>query len=193
MPEFLPVFKEAKRRLKEDPFDAGHDFDHHLAVVTNCLAIVAEENLDLDINALLVAAWWHDYKRNEEDENDRIVTETMLKADFGQDYIHKVLSIKNSHSFGNGQESLEERVLFDADKLEYTSADRMKKVSDAVKKGEMTLETQQKYRIAFEDRIGKVVNQLHFDYSKNEIRKRIDHLKKVTKNDPLWTGIVDGL
>ena len=185
------VLKEAKRRLKKDPFDVGHDYDHHLAVVMNCLTIIENENLDLDVNSLLIAAWWHDYKRNQDDENDRILTETMIQAGFEQSAIKKVLSIKNAHSFGNEQISLEQQVLFDADKLEYASVERIKKVSAAVVLGEMTEETQGKYKAAFKDRIAKVLKNLHFESTRNRMKTRIEEVRAYCITDPKWTGIVD--
>ena len=182
---------EAKDRLKTDPFDAGHDYYHHLAVVTNCLDIVRDEKLALDIDALLIAAWWHDYKRNEPDENDRVVTETLEKAGATEEFIKKVIEIKNSHSFGEGQVSLEAQVLYDADKLEYASVARVKHVTEAVKKGEMTAEIQDKYKKAFLARIPTVLQELHFESTKPVLIERIKELKAYARTDPLWTEIAE--
>ena len=167
------VIGEAKRLLEIDPFDAGHDLDHHTAVVKNCFDIIRDENLSLGIEALLIAAWWHDYKRDDETENDRILTVTLVANGFDNTYIAKVLGIKNCHSFGNGQDSLEAQVLFDADKLEYVNIDRFKKVSQAVEKGKMSMEVAKKYEVAFIQRVPILVGNLHFASSNRKFNDRL--------------------
>lgn len=185
------VVKEAQERLRQDPFDEGHDYDHHLAVVTNCLAIVEGEGLEVDIDALLIAAWWHDYKRNNTEENDRILTQAMEKAGYLDVFIVKVKNIKNSHSFGNGQESLEQKVLFDADKLEYASKERIAKVSKAVKEGRMKPEVQEKYKRAFIERIPVVLQSLHFESSKVKMKSNLKEFLEYASSDPLWTQVAE--
>ena len=61
------LIKEAKKALLT-PFDTVHDERHHLLVWENCRKIVKEEKLDVDMEALEVAAMWHDVERDEEDE-----------------------------------------------------------------------------------------------------------------------------
>lgn len=187
------VLQQAKRLLREDPFDAGHDYEHHLAVATNCLTIIEDEQLDVDVNALLIAAWWHDYKRDQDEENNRVLTRAMTTAGFKQKYIDKVLSIKNSHSYGRDQESLEAQILFDADKLEYASVPRMERVSEAVESGKMTKEVLGKYKIAFKDRIAKVLESFHFESTRREMKSRIKRVREYTETHPLWSGLVDEL
>ncbi len=186
---FRKVTQEAQVRLKEEPFDEAHDHAHHAAVVKNCRGIVQDENLKLDMQALLIAAWWHDYKRDNEEENDKILTQTMKNAGFDEEFTNIVLNIKNSHSFGNGQETLEQEVLFDADKLEYASVSRMKKVEEAVKTGKMSQDIQNRYRKAFLERLPTVLSTLHFESSRVEIRRRLEEVKEYATNNPLWVGL----
>src|SRR5258708_2704562 len=185
------ALSEAQKRLKVDPFDAGHDYYHHLAVVKNCLDIVRDEKLVVDIDALLIAAWWHDYKRNAPNENDEILTGILKKSGADEKFVKKVLNIKNSHSFGEGQESLEAQVLYEADKLEYASVDRIKHVTEAVKKGEMTQEVQNKYKKAFLTRIPTALQELHFESTRPVLMERIKELKVYAATDPLWTEIAE--
>lgn len=193
---FEQVIEEGKRRLKKEPFDAGHDIDHHLAVVLNCVSIIGREKLNLDtgsLAALQMAAWWHDYKRGEESENDKILTGTMQKWGFGSDAISQVLSIKNSHSYGNNQESQEAQVLFDADKLEYVSTRRYRRIAIAVANGEMSPETFAKYKRTFRERIGNIRDQLHFETSKKMFDKRLQEVATYIKEPKhiLWSDLFE--
>ncbi len=187
------VISEAQRLLKEDAFDAGHDFNHHQRVVDNCLMIIEQEGLSLDIDALLIAAWWHDYKRDETEDNDRILSGVMTKHGFDREFIAKVLATKNTHSYGNNQESDEEKVLFDADKLEYVSVSRFETVSMAVNDGHMSLETQRKYLTLFLERISQIPGMLHFETSKRKFQQDVRTLAEHVKTDPLWAEIAYGL
>lgn len=171
------VIGEAKRLLKTDPFDAGHDLDHHKAVVQNCLDIVRDERLSLDMDVLLIAAWWHDYKRNDEAENDKILAAALIANGFDDAHIARILEIKNCHSFGNGQYSLEAKVLFDADKLEYVSILRVRKVLQAAEDGGMSRETLMKYNVAFRQRTPTIPSLLHFESTKKEFARRLDAFK----------------
>lgn len=188
------VLQEARARLKDDPFDAGHDYVHHALVIQNCISITRQEGIKLSPDsegALRIAALWHDYKRGNEEENDRILTDTMLVAGFGDNFIHRVLSIKNSHSYGNTQKSIEAKILFDADKLEYVSAIRYKHISAAIRKGEMSLETLAKYKMSFRERIGQIREQLHFETSRKLFDKRMPQAIEYQKVDPLWSDLFE--
>lgn len=168
-PPFPRIVQRAKRFLVTDPFDAGHELTHHKLVVSNVQWIVEQEGLHaVDMESLLIAAWFHDYKRNQDELCDRVLSEIMTKEGYSQKEIEKVLTIKNGHSFGSDQnESLEAQILYDADKIEYVHYNpRYLLVSDAVSRGEMSKETFGKYLKAFEDRIKKVSETLHFAASR---------------------------
>lgn len=193
MPEIEKVLNEAEKRLKENPTDAGHDYDHHVSVVLNCQTIISKEKItQIDINALRIAASWHDYLRGDESKNDQILTSIMEEAGYKRDYIDKVLSIKNSHTYGVSQQNLEAKVLFDADKLEYLSTRRYSRITNAVQSGEMSMETLAKYKKAFRERIGNIRDQLHFEISKSIFDKRMQDVIAYTQRpgNVLWSDLL---
>jgi HD superfamily phosphodiesterase len=191
---FEKIIEEAQDRLRVDPFDAGHDLDHHKEVVANCLLIVQQEKLEgkIVVGDLLIAAWWHDYKRNNEIECDKELSSVLIRNGFDSLRVSKILEIKNSHSYGNSQEeSIEAKVLFDGDKIEYVNCERWQSVAKSVDKGEMTEEVLIKYAKAFSERIVNVPQQLHFEISKKMFTKKLIKLLEYLQEKSLWTKYID--
>ncbi len=196
--ELQKVLDMAVKNLKENPSDAGHDYDHHLSVVLNCVQILQKEKLRPklqpdQLEAIQIAAWWHDYLREDEAGNDQILNNAMKESGYEEDYIDKVLSVKNSHTYGTSQLSIESQILFDADKLEYLSTRRYNIISIAVKNGEMSMETLINYKKAFRQRIGNIRDQLHFESSKKMFDKRFQSVIEYTNSpvNDLWTDLLE--
>jgi len=180
---FEKILTKVKSELHQNPFDAGHDFLHHEEVFENVVAIVKGENLIVDMAALSVASWLHDYERNDEEARDKYLRQIVSESDVPADFAQKVIRIMSSHSYGEVQESEEQKVLFDADKLEYLSVPRFIRVMDAITRGEMTEEIWSKYKKAWKDRIPRVRGLLHYDTSRKLFDERIGPLLSFIKSD----------
>lgn len=106
----------------------GHDLDHTLRVYKNALALCRECGGDIEI--ISVAAMLHDVGRPEESKSKggvchaeigaKIAAEYLAKRGFEADFIGKVVHCIERHRFRRGAtpESLEAKILFDADKLD---------------------------------------------------------------------------
>jgi HD superfamily phosphodiesterase len=184
------LIQRAQQYLTESPFDAGYDLDHHQRVVNNCLIIVEKEGLELDLEVLVVAAWWHDIERKDLERNNQLLRSAAEDAGIDVAIAEKGIHILNSHSFGNSQEDLEAQVLFDADKIEYVSAPRIRRVLAAVERGEMTDAVWEKYKVALGERIPHVPGMLHFEASKALFKQQLGELQAWIQEDPrladLW-------
>ena len=111
--------------------DSGHDIDHVRRVVTNARSISASENADLRI--VLPAAWLHDCVNVPKNSPLRSQA-SRLAASKASDFLRSILFTEElidpiahcilAHSFSAGVpcESLEARVVQDADRLEAVGA-----------------------------------------------------------------------
>ena len=124
------LIKLARERAPKD--DLSHDFLHVLRVLRMAKRVAKEYGADLDV--IVPAALFHDivmYPKNDPRskraaEESAEVAEEVLSAVEGypKDKIPKVKEAIASHSYGHGKapESLEAKILYDADKLEATGA-----------------------------------------------------------------------
>jgi uncharacterized protein len=118
-----------ERQVKDDP---SHDFQHIVRVLN--LAIKIGESVNADLDIIIPAALFHDtvvYKKNsaqsknEAYESAEIAAEILNSIkDFSKEKTEKVKTCIKECSFSKGikPESLESKVLQDADRLEATGA-----------------------------------------------------------------------
>ena len=112
---------------------ASHGWDHVERVWNLCRHIASEEGADLEI--LEIAAYLHDLGRGEEtasggrvchaQEGARLALELLREEGFPEEAIRAVVHCIEAHRFraeGVGPQTLEARVLFDADKLDSIGA-----------------------------------------------------------------------
>jgi len=113
---------------------SAHNMEHVMRVVALCKMIAADEkNVDMEI--LLISAYLHDIARVKEDqdvtgETDHSVLGAKMSADLLSNLgysIEKTDRVKHciiSHRFRSGHrpESIEAKILFDADKLDVLGA-----------------------------------------------------------------------
>ncbi len=122
------LIEEAKKRINgEDP---SHDFDHAMRVLANAEFIASIEGGDLDI--IIPAALFHDVivypkdspKSKDSAKDSAEVAREVLQEVYQEDKIVRVEEAILEHSFGNGikPESIESRIVQDADRLEATGA-----------------------------------------------------------------------
>ena len=112
--------------------DSAHDREHIYRVLHSALAIAkTEENVDYDI--LLAACLLHDVGRPEQFENPQLCHAEvgsekaytfLLQNGFTEDFAAAVRSCILTHRFriSRPPQSIEAKILFDADKLDVTGA-----------------------------------------------------------------------
>ncbi len=112
--------------------DSAHDMEHVYRVLYNALEI-AEECEGVDYDVLVCACLLHDIARAEQlrdptichalyggDKAYRFLTENGFEADFAESVRHCIRT--HRYRSGNAPESIEARILFDADKLDAAGA-----------------------------------------------------------------------
>lgn len=112
--------------------DSAHDKEHVYRVLYNALNIAEkEEGVDYDI--LICACLLHDIGRKEQFENPSIchamagaekAYDFLITHEFGETFAKTVRDCIRTHRFrkGNPPESIEAKILFDADKIDVTGA-----------------------------------------------------------------------
>ena len=112
--------------------DSAHDKNHIYRVLYTALDIAGhEENVDSDV--LIAACLLHDIGRKEQFENPKLchaavgagkAHDFLLQHDFPEDYAAKVAACIKAHRFrtDNPPVSIEEKILFDADKIDVSGA-----------------------------------------------------------------------
>lgn len=112
--------------------DRAHDENHVLRVLSNALQIAREEpQADLDI--LMAACLLHDVARREEMETPGVrhaeagagkARAFLQRQGFSAEFCSRVADCIAAHSFGSGPAParIEEKILFDADKLDAAGA-----------------------------------------------------------------------
>ena len=115
-----------------DKCNPAHDVSHTERVLNLALVIGEKEKADLEI--VKVAALLHDVARHEQDESRGMIChaergaelakEILLELDYSEDKIGKVVHCIETHRFRKEilPESVEAKVLFDADKLDSIGA-----------------------------------------------------------------------
>ena len=112
--------------------DSAHDKEHVYRVLYNALAIAKTEN-DVDYDVLIGACLLHDVGRQEQFENPKLChamvggekAEKFLRENgFAENYVEKVKHCIQTHRFrqNNQPQSIEAKILFDADKLDVVGA-----------------------------------------------------------------------
>lgn len=104
----------------------GHDYFHIERVVKTAVQIARQENADLFLTEL--AAWLHDVGdhklNNGVDKSEKQITLILRSLNLSQELISQVVEIVSQVSFskGNRAESLEAKIVQDADRLDALGA-----------------------------------------------------------------------
>jgi len=174
--------KEAQKRLVESKRDLLHGVDHASMVVENAFNIIRSEKLDVDSDVVELVCWWHDIEFKEPKKNRNrpcVYTAKYLAKKFGSKESIIIDSISN-HEFGNMPKSMEGKVLYDADKIEYVNLNRLQKVYDYFDMGLLTKD----YVLSVINQVLKVfypevAKNLNFDYSKKIFNKKRPKAEKL--------------
>lgn len=112
--------------------DSAHDKDHIYRVLYTAMNIAqTEQNVDYDV--LICACLLHDIRRNEQYENPSLchavvggdkAYQFLIDNNFKSDFAEKVRSCIQTHRYrqNNPPQSIEAKILFDADKIDVTGA-----------------------------------------------------------------------
>lgn len=126
----MQIRRFVRRKLSENR--CGHDFDHTLRVYRNAMRLA--ELCGGDVRIIAAAAMLHDIGRAEESRTRGAVchaetgavmaAEFLKKLQFEEDFINAVVHCIERHRFRRGAapETLEAKILFDADKLDSIGA-----------------------------------------------------------------------
>jgi hypothetical protein len=188
---FREIIRNAQEHLTEHPFYALHAIDHHANTWKNCLWIIGKEKLTVDKRNLKIAAWWHDVERN--DEKCLLLKQTMSELRFRNEEIEKVTDIINGHTYGREQVSLESKVLYDADKLEYVSEKRVETLLNLFKDGYISDARFKDYKKTWSERIKNVKSNLHFFSSKDLFDRKLAVLIEHAKTNSLLADMVEAV
>lgn len=130
MDKFEKIREEVKEKFESAK--GSHDWDHVERVFNLAMRIAKEEKADIEV--IRYAAILHDIGREEQDRSNgaichaevgaKLAKEILEKNRFSQNFIQNVTHCIETHRFrkNNVPESLEAKILFDADKLDSIGA-----------------------------------------------------------------------
>jgi HD superfamily phosphodiesterase len=174
------LIEQAKSVLIENKLDEIHDVFHHYKVWENAIEVFYSESLQCDLNLIEVVVWWHDISKSDPEnskEDNFELFETSANS-LGLDHLmqNKIKEIIMEHQTMNTQSSIESKVLYDADKIEYVSISRIL-LAQRFLTDEVRNIYEQKWRKNMEERY----LSLNFEYSKKIFKQKLDVLQKYGK------------
>lgn len=122
------TYKKLENYMLDCMKDSAHDKEHVYRVLYSALDI-AEHEKDVDYDILVSACLLHDIAREEQNKNPELchaqvgaekAYKFLVENNFKTDFAEKVKHCISSHRFrkNNEPESLEAKILFDADKID---------------------------------------------------------------------------
>lgn len=157
----MDLITQAQLKLVKHPYDIYHDIGHHYKVLDNCLLIGIEEKLKPNFVLLEKAVWCHDLNKNSKNEYqllNRFLSQYCTKKETAE-----IIQLIKEHPYKSQQNSIESKLLYDADKLELVSIPRWKRAFDAYEYDEISLEERDRYVQAWNKRINNnIVKTLHY-------------------------------
>ena len=122
------TYKKLENYMLDCMKDSAHDKEHVYRVLYSALDI-AEHEKDVDYDILISACLLHDIAREEQNKNPELchaqvgaekAYKFLVENNFQTDFAEKVKHCISSHRFrkNNEPESLEAKILFDADKID---------------------------------------------------------------------------
>lgn len=132
--DYIKKYKNIVDIVKERLTCSAHNLDHVFRVTNLCL-LIAESEKDVDLDILIPAALLHDIARVEESKDQtgkidhavlgsEIAGYILEKLGYKQVNIQKIKDCILAHRFRTGHvpDTIEEKILFDADKLDVIGA-----------------------------------------------------------------------
>lgn len=178
------AINRAKELLSKNPFDLYHTLDHHAEVVLNIFDIINHEKIDLKTDLLEIATWWHDVFKDNPREKE-LLTKEFTDLGLSQEEIRKIINIVVGHSFGQEQQGIEAKLLYDADKIALISIPRWKYAFARFNAGLISKEERDKYIPEWNRRMPIMEDKLNYKYSKLTFRQKhaefVDWLKSINR------------
>lgn len=180
---YTELIEIAQRNLITRPFDAGHNIFHHYEVFKNAFLIVSKENISaINEDHLYVACWWHDFERGSSEHN--VFVKAAEDVGLEKKEIDTILKIINNHSLSKTQTKIEEKVIFDADKLEYFNILRWEYIVNDFETKNITKEQILEYIGNLNSRTSDVLSRLSFEYTRNRMKIEIEQFLNYVKSLP---------
>lgn len=179
------VLDQAKKLLKKQNYDQAHDLHHHQNVWKRAKQIADNIDFDGDMDLLHIACLWHDvlvkpypaeiHKKHKTITNEtaEYVRKLMLDNDFSAEDAETVFLAVKHHEFDDKPVNIEGKVLFDADKLDVFSMDRIRRVVRADKQGKIPQWKVKSAIVGAKVFVKHMRSKLHFDYSKHLFDKKM--------------------
>ena len=109
--------------------DPEHDINHINDVIENTIILSELLQVEFDKEICIIAAYWHDVGRIEKNEGHEklsaeILKKEMLKLNYNENFINKCYSAIEFHKWDMTPETIEGKILKDADKLAWLGINR---------------------------------------------------------------------
>lgn len=127
-------YEEIRQIVEKELYSSAHDLDHVMRVYALCLRL-SEDSPGVDLHVLKTAALLHDIARAKEDRDKsreidhatlgaEMAGKILLELDYSLDEIKRVQRCIIAHRFRSGTrpQTIEAKILFDADKLDVLGA-----------------------------------------------------------------------
>lgn len=206
------IFQNIKQLVERELSCSAHDMEHTLRVYNLCLKLSEGEDVDLDV--LKASALLHDIGRvNEDNDSTGKTDHALLSAEMAEEILNeinfphsKIQHVKDciiSHRYRTGitPETIEAKILFDADKLDTLGAigvarcyvwvgrnnakiyrkmnpeEYAKENLDGTIKGRIKDKTKHSPQIEYETKIKHLVDKLHTSKAKEMGKERLNYFK----------------
>jgi HD superfamily phosphodiesterase len=179
------VLSQAKEFLGKQSYDAAHDLSHHENVWRTAQEIVENIHFDGDIDLLHIACMWHDlltkpYPEEVRKDHKKVTGETaeyvknfMIKNGFSESEAQTVFLAVKYHEFDDHPRNIEGQVLFDADKLDVLSTERVRRFVQSDKAGKVPMWKVKSYTVGAEIFLKQMRRKFQLDYSKKLFDQKI--------------------
>lgn len=111
----------------QENFEPEHGYQHHFQVAKDALRIARNYHkrtgVDIDLNSLMIACCVHDISHRGNCTQDEINT-VLINSGVVEDKLEKIHDIASTHSYDSKPNTIEGKILWVADKINYVDPDR---------------------------------------------------------------------
>lgn len=127
--KYSKLIKKATE-IMEEVLDPKHSVSHMKSIVKYTKEILQEET-NADTEVCILSAYWHDVGRINGQKRHALLSAEMLKQEllnenFDTDFIEKCYLAIYKHGWSEHPETLEGKIIRDADKIDFVGIDRWK-------------------------------------------------------------------
>lgn len=164
------IIRSVQNKLLKNPIDLVHDINHHYRVFQEGLIIVESEKLKIDKQLLTIVTWIHDLF-DRKGKNIKAIEKFLLTEIKSTEYRFRIISIIQEHSYNKKQTTLESKVLYDADKLEYVNPYRLLWLNQIHTDRYISSNKYYRYKEEWHKKVINIIPNLHFEYTKDKYKK----------------------